>query len=88
MARQAIASYVAEIVIDPGEKTATLAVNAGFGPPEGGAGQQKPNDPPGGGSQVTVIAGARFGSNLRPHRYIRLRFRWGERPAAQLEPIA
>jgi site-specific DNA recombinase len=60
MARQAIASYVNEIVIDPGEKTATLAVNAGFGPLGNSNDPQKPNDPPGGGSQVTVIAGVGF----------------------------
>ncbi|MCC6426645.1 MAG: recombinase zinc beta ribbon domain-containing protein [Phycisphaerales bacterium] len=65
MARQAIASYVDEIVIDPGQKTAVMTVNAGLGVPEcdpsGNDGPpspnspQKPSDPPSGGSQVAPI---------------------------------
>jgi site-specific DNA recombinase len=56
MARQAIASYVDEILINPADKTATLAVNAGLGATLGaGSDPQKPNDPPAGGSQVAVI---------------------------------
>jgi site-specific DNA recombinase len=60
MARQAIASYVDEIVINPADKSATLAVNAGFGGNVGPSDPQKPNDPPAGGSQVAVIAGVGF----------------------------
>ncbi|GMV27608.1 MAG: hypothetical protein AMXMBFR58_36390 [Phycisphaerae bacterium] len=36
MARQAIVSYVDEIVINPGQKTAVMTVNAGFGSLDGG----------------------------------------------------
>lgn len=95
-ARQVIASYVDEIIIEPETKTGYMAVNAGLfgGSPDGDEGgeelvggawgnelgvaalaatsangwqavgesesPQKPNDPPGGGSQVKVIAGVGF----------------------------
>ncbi|GMV27797.1 MAG: hypothetical protein AMXMBFR58_38280 [Phycisphaerae bacterium] len=79
MARQAIASYVNKIVIDPGQKTAVMTVNAGLVVPECDASgndgprspdsPKKPDDPPSGGSQVAPIAGARFGSNVRPRYF-------------------
>ena len=57
-ARQVMASYVDEIVVDPATKTGYMVVNAGLGDPEGDP--QKPDDPPDGGSQVTGVAGAGF----------------------------
>lgn len=53
-ARQMLASYIDELVVDPAAKTGRLVVNAGLAD----AGQtQKPHDPPGGGSQGTAIEG-------------------------------
>lgn len=63
-ARQALASYVDELVIDPGAKTGYLVVNANVAALGGngglvaaGGGPQKPRDPPCGGSGFDAIVG-------------------------------
>ena len=58
--RQALASYVDELVIDPATKTGCLVLNAGAAGLLDANSAQKPNDPPCGGSRFNEVAGVGF----------------------------